>query len=139
MEPGYRPHKVEILANGQQFVAFNQHPSTGRPYYWATPHLDPLNIHSGYLPLLSRADAVALIKTFDDYLGRVGTPFDPAAILDTAVSGDESDLRRNIKIAEGRATWTNERAKLLAALTALDPDVNRTTWVVVIQQSATLT
>lgn len=32
--PGYKRHRVEILGSGQQFVCFNQHPDTGRPYTW---------------------------------------------------------------------------------------------------------
>jgi hypothetical protein len=31
--PGYKPHRIEILGVGQQFVAFGQHPS-GSPYIW---------------------------------------------------------------------------------------------------------
>jgi hypothetical protein len=32
--PGYKWHKVEILAEGQQFVAYGIHPDTLRPYEW---------------------------------------------------------------------------------------------------------
>ena len=31
-EPGAKAHKVEILGNGQQFVGYGIHPSTGLPY-----------------------------------------------------------------------------------------------------------
>ena len=33
-QPGAKPHKVEILADGQQWVAYATHPDTGRPYHW---------------------------------------------------------------------------------------------------------
>jgi hypothetical protein len=32
--PGYKWHRVEILAEGQQFVAYGIHPDTLRPYEW---------------------------------------------------------------------------------------------------------
>lgn len=31
---GSKPHRVEILATGQQFVAYAVHPDTGEPYRW---------------------------------------------------------------------------------------------------------
>jgi hypothetical protein len=32
--PEDKPHRIEILGNGQQFVAYAVHPDTGRPYEW---------------------------------------------------------------------------------------------------------
>jgi hypothetical protein len=32
--PGDKLHKVEILADGQQLVAYNIHPDTSKPYVW---------------------------------------------------------------------------------------------------------
>jgi putative DNA primase/helicase len=32
--PGYKGHRVEILAEGQQFVAYGIHPDTRQPYQW---------------------------------------------------------------------------------------------------------
>ena len=45
-EPDGTEHKVEILASGQQFVAFNLHPDTREPYVWEGG--DPLAV-----PMLS--------------------------------------------------------------------------------------
>jgi hypothetical protein len=45
-----RPHKVEVLADGQQFVAFGLHPGTGRPYAW--PDGSPLDLERDDLPPL---------------------------------------------------------------------------------------
>jgi len=41
MDPKGNFQKVEILANGQQFVAYGIHPDTKEPYYWHG--LDPLD------------------------------------------------------------------------------------------------
>ena len=49
--------KIEILANGQQFVAFGIHPDTGKPYHWHD--LDPLDTFLGLkdmLPTVSEAE-----------------------------------------------------------------------------------
>jgi hypothetical protein len=127
--PGYRPHKVEILAGGQQFVAFNQHPTTGKPYDWGNSGMSPLQIAHQYLPRLSYVAAAALIKEFDAYLATVGTPYDPKEKLETEIIAPVSDLQRSLKIGEAHAVWNNERDKLTAALKALDPDMDRATWV----------
>lgn len=34
VSPDGNEHKVEILGDGQQFVAYAIHPGTGKPYYW---------------------------------------------------------------------------------------------------------
>jgi putative DNA primase/helicase len=43
--------KVEILAEGQQFVAFGIHPDTRAPYYW--PEKSPLDIAASEVPLVA--------------------------------------------------------------------------------------
>ena len=44
-------HKVEILAEGQQFVAFGVHPDTGQPYRWGEQ--SPLDTPFAELPLVT--------------------------------------------------------------------------------------
>ena len=44
-------HKVEILAEGQQFVAFGVHPDTGQPYRWGEQ--SPLDTPLSELPLVT--------------------------------------------------------------------------------------
>jgi putative DNA primase/helicase len=43
--------KVEILAGGQQFVAFGIHPATGEPYHW--PEKSPIDIPFADVPLVT--------------------------------------------------------------------------------------
>jgi hypothetical protein len=65
-----RPPAVEILADGQQFVAFGVHPDTGRPYEW---HRDPdLNIPRALLPPLDRDKAERFIRALAGTLERHG-------------------------------------------------------------------
>lgn len=56
--------KIEILGDGQQFVAFAKHPDTGKPYVW-TENGDPLEIRAADLPTLSLEEAQSIIAEFD--------------------------------------------------------------------------
>jgi putative DNA primase/helicase len=64
--------KIEVLSNGQQFIAYGVHPDTGEPYHWHS--LDPLDGFFGVkdmLPIVSKAE-------IEDFLAWVaetyGTP-----------------------------------------------------------------
>jgi hypothetical protein len=57
---GDKPEKIELLANGQQIVAFGIHPDTHKPYSWHGG--SPLNIKREELPYIREADAVGLVN-----------------------------------------------------------------------------
>ncbi len=57
-------HKVEILGNGQQFVAYAIHPDTGQPYEWTGPS-SPAKTPAADLPLITEDDAQAICAEFD--------------------------------------------------------------------------
>lgn len=58
-------HKIEILGEGQQFVAYHIHPETKKPYDW--PDFDgPVETLVSDLPLLTEEKARELIEFFDD-------------------------------------------------------------------------
>jgi hypothetical protein len=50
--------KVEILAEGQQFVAFGTHPDTRAPYHW--PEKSPLDIAASDVPVVSLKTALII-------------------------------------------------------------------------------
>jgi hypothetical protein len=52
--------KLEVLCDGQQFVAFGIHPDTGRPYTWEDGR-SPLNVGRDELPYITEAEARALV------------------------------------------------------------------------------
>lgn len=70
-EPGAKAHKIEVLAAGQQFVAYGVHPDTGRGYAW--PFDSPLDLERADLPLLSAEDAARVIAEAETILARAGT------------------------------------------------------------------
>jgi hypothetical protein len=56
--PGYKPHKIEVLADGQQWVAYHIHPDTGRAYHWPEGELPARE----ELPELTREKAALFLE-----------------------------------------------------------------------------
>jgi KaiC/GvpD/RAD55 family RecA-like ATPase len=70
---GTNDHKVEILGDGQQWVAYHVHPETGLPYAWFDG-IDTDGIRSlerAKLPVLNRGDAQRVIDAFEVLAGRM--------------------------------------------------------------------
>lgn len=61
--PDGREHKLEILADGQQFVAYADHPDTKNPYKWNGP-FELRDFRQGDLPLLTLEMAQEIIRRF---------------------------------------------------------------------------
>jgi hypothetical protein len=61
---GTNDHRIEILGDGQQWVAFHTHPSTGKPYYWGGGR-SILDVRWSDLPELTLADAQRVIDAFE--------------------------------------------------------------------------
>jgi hypothetical protein len=66
---GYSPHRIEILCDGQQFVAFAKHPR-GTYYRWR--RYSPMSLARGVLPPIDEAEAKAFLATAESVLQRVG-------------------------------------------------------------------
>lgn len=64
---GKNDHKVEILGDGQQWVAYAIHPDTERPYDWHDGIADDgiRSVSQGSLPQLTRADAQRVVDAFE--------------------------------------------------------------------------
>lgn len=58
--PGFKRHPLEVLARGQQFVAYAIHPKTGQPYTW--PDDEPTNVDITALPAVTEESARAFIE-----------------------------------------------------------------------------
>ena len=56
---GSKGQKIELLADGQQFVAFGIHPDTREPYRWKGS--EPGNVKWNELPPITAAEASALV------------------------------------------------------------------------------
>jgi hypothetical protein len=64
---GKHEHKVEILGDGQQWVAYHVHPDTGKPYQWFDGLSDAgiSGVEHATLPCLTRSDAQRVIDAFE--------------------------------------------------------------------------
>ena len=62
--------RVEVLATGQQFVAFGIHPDTKAAYHW--PERSPLEVPLHELPIVSSDRCAAFIAAAEEYLRTVG-------------------------------------------------------------------
>lgn len=69
-------HQIEILCDGQQFVAYHTHPDTGRPYLWPDEKIGedgetinaggPLTIPAHMLPAITEEQCRELIDWFEE-------------------------------------------------------------------------
>lgn len=63
-------HQLEILANGQQFVGFGIHKTTGRPYEWLGK--DPTELWAGKIKEIDAETLTKLVQGFEDICRRKG-------------------------------------------------------------------
>ena len=66
VQPDGGESRVEVLCNGQQFIAFGIHPKTGKPYEWFGG--DPLSIPVANLPEVSRDQVVEFLRAAEGIL-----------------------------------------------------------------------
>jgi hypothetical protein len=64
-------HKVEVLGNGQQFIADGIHPDTGTPYTWSDD-ADLLSVAHEHLPLLDEATARRFVAEASTIMATAG-------------------------------------------------------------------
>jgi RecA-family ATPase len=105
--------KIEVLAEGQQFVAFGMHPDTGQPYTWAG--LDPTD------RLLGVAEHLPLIA--------------PDAVSDFLIWAKQLDpqnghqRRSGIVIASQPPQAPPSEAEVRQMLTHIPPDIDYDNWL----------
>lgn len=84
-------HAVEILGDGQQFVAYGVHPDTRKEYAWTTDD-NPLNCAAGMdLPEITLSDARDIADAFDEYAEGQGWLRVARQINGRAVDGEADD------------------------------------------------
>lgn len=108
--------KVEILADGQQFVAYAIHPNTGEPYTWNGGG-DPLGMRRADLIPLEQEQAREIIRRAEELLSR-------------HAGGAPKAPKNKAKDAPAEFADAATITDLRSALNALDAD-DRNTWVAV--------
>ena len=64
-------HRVEVLGDGQQFVAYGIHPDTKRPFQWMSLD-EPLDTPADMLPELTHAKAREIVDKFGEFAKEAG-------------------------------------------------------------------
>ena len=98
---------VEFLGDGQQFVAFGQHPGTGQDYYWIGE--TPIDVAMADLPLIDREGAEAyLAELSPSGVLRPGVPRRRGR--DPASGGGDLVRDANGLVIDGRDGWLSSIA-----------------------------
>ncbi|MET4092356.1 bifunctional DNA primase/polymerase [Bradyrhizobium sp. S3.5.5] len=63
-------HQVEVLRDGQQFVAFGDHVETGKPYRWDNG--SPLDVRPVDLPAITNSEIAAFLSEAETILAGLG-------------------------------------------------------------------
>ena len=114
-------HAVEVLAEGQQFVAFGIHPSTNEPYKWVRGKSIADISHSD-LPTISREQAEAFIAYFEE-LAKEQDGWELARKGMATAEIDADDL----SMFRPRLDISTEDVREL--LMSVDPDCHHDEWV----------
>lgn len=72
VDPKRKGQRLEVLGDGQQFVAFHIHPETGRPYEWINDWQDPLELASVDLPVITAEHARLACLEFERLCEKAG-------------------------------------------------------------------
>lgn len=103
--------QLEILANGQQFVAFGRHKVTGQPYSWGTVDRTPLDHPAESLAMVTMEEAQSLVGIVNDYAVKHNWKLKERGGAGRSVSANAGPLTafdvecmkcRNIPLAEAR-------------------------------------
>lgn len=120
LRPGQeKREKVEILGEGQQFVAFGPHAETGIDYHW--PDRSPAEVDFEELPAVSRQEVRRAAQAVRDKLEELG-------FEEVEISGDLDDSRGPVEV-ENLQPVTPEIFEALWSAAQLDPSTDRLDWL----------
>ena len=110
-------NRVEVLAQGQQFVAYAIHPGTKLPYTWAGD--DPLTVPVPKLIEVSEDQVIAFVTAADEVLARHGTPKTEKAYESLNIGGNKEPLdvaEMITAIRAGGGGWEDKVTRLVGKL-----------------------
>ena len=116
--PSGEKAEVEVLGDGQQFVADGIHPKTLKPYVWGDQSLEDVPFSN--LPIVTEEQIAQFLSVADEILLESG------ALLTAAVKRDEADGKRVAKYRDGPV---NSEIVKEALDHILNNDVGYDTWV----------
>lgn len=121
-DAGGSKHAVEVLADGQQFVAFGIHPATNQPYRWVRGQ-SIADIPQNKLPVITKEQAERFVAYFEDMAKEHEGWELVRAGVKAAQPIDENDLsmfKQKIDIS---------KPEVQIMLDKIDPDCHHDDWV----------
>lgn len=111
IDPEGGKHKIEILGDGQQYLAYGIHPDTGSDYYYTSLE-EPLAYSIDELPELTHADATEALEAMTDLLREHGWTISRTSLgRERGEGGEDFDLttlKPVMKITEASVRETLE-------------------------------
>jgi RecA-family ATPase len=102
-------HHVEVLGQGQQFIAYGIHPDTGQPYRWVED--GPRDIEAAALPVIEdREQAEAFVAAAERLLRGAG------CLTEREIKGREADGRQSAGLETGQPADYDLIASCLRAI-----------------------
>jgi putative DNA primase/helicase len=86
---GDQKQKIEVLGQGQQFVAFGTHPETQRPYQWIGP--TPCDVPLNQLPIVTKEQCKEFVAKANAILRNAGAKEKSPAEIATPVKSNGRD------------------------------------------------
>jgi putative DNA primase/helicase len=111
--------KIEVLAKGQQFVAYAIHPDTKQPYEWRGG--DPLTVPAADLPVLTEKQVAEIIEHCAARLAQWGTGAAAAQPVPSQLGA--AFVPRGVGAAENDALITQRQPVTRAELTSALADL----------------
>lgn len=118
-------HEIEILGDGQQFVAYAIHKDTGTPYTWTTK-THPAELHHENLTVLTPDVCRDLFTYFEEQATKRGWKKVSNGLSGTAVSADSDDV-----FAEVESVVDISTDELRRRLMVIPDNHSRDNWVTV--------
>lgn len=117
--------RIEILGNGQQFVAYHTHPDTGKPYDWPGFEHEPLDVPHDELLTLTVDDAIWICEQYEALAERMEWRKAGSGSASTASDADVEVLAEDKPPAEE----DDEISRVKSALAMISADCDRDTYL----------
>lgn len=119
-------HRVEILATGQQFVAYNLHPDTERPFVW-TENRSPETVSLADVPSVTPQELAAWMRDILPTL--IPTTWEQRGRTSSGSASGRAGTDDDTALLTYAAPMPLSDAEVQAALDTLDPDEDYDEWI----------
>ena len=122
-DPKKKGQRLEVLGDGQQFVAYHIHPETNRPYEWVNDWENPLEVPALDLTVMTEEHARLACREFERLCEEAGWERLGAGSATAAADAEEGDALSEILPPD---ETEDEVERLKSALKAIEGDVAST-------------